>query len=200
MKIQFPVVGLLSGMLLLSCNSSDKKVNTNKDTVATMQQSGETAIDTAAHKKLHTDHKTADLVKLKLNAMFKDDLAKNLIAPQSRKFKLFEYNLNEDPKKEIFVGLTGPYFCGSGGCTVLLFSPEGELINKFTVVVYPIMIGNSITKGWKDLILTSNGEDHLMKFNGKAYPSNPSTQSVDPAGSKQDLVKGLHPMDESFDW
>lgn len=203
MKLQFPVVGLLSGMLLLSCNSSDKKLNAgqnNSDSTVKIQQSAESTIDTTATKLHKADLKTVELVKHKLSTMFKDDLAKNLIDAQSRKFKLFEYNLNEDPKKEIFVGLTGSYFCGSGGCTLLLLSPEGKLINKFTVVDYPIMIGNTINKGWKDLILPSNGKDHLMKFNGKNYPSNPSTQAVHPMDAKQDLVKGLNPTDESFDW
>lgn len=199
MKVQFPVVGLLSGMLLFGCNSSENKVSST-DTVATENKSTATPADAIANTLSSADQKTVDLVKLKLTTMFKDELTKNLIDVASRKFKLFEYDLNGDAKKEIFVGLTGSNFCGSGGCTVLLLSPEGESINRFTVVDYPIQISNTMTEGWKDLVLTSNGKDHLMKFNGKVYPANPSTQAVNDATAQQDLVKGLAATDASFNW
>ena len=76
------------------------------------------------------------------------------------------------------MGLTGSYFCGTGGCTILLLNSDGGLITTFTVTDYPIIVSNTITKNWKDLILYSNGKNHLMKFNGKTYPSNPSVQPV----------------------
>lgn len=203
MKVQIPVIGILTGVLLFSCNPSEKKDNDSKknnDTVPTAEKSTLTQKDTTTNLQHSADLKTVELVKQKLTALFKDDLAKNLIDPQSRKFKLFEYNVNEDPKKEIFVGLTGPYFCGSGGCTMLLLSPEGELISKFTVVEYPISVANTSTKGWKDLILHSNGQDHLMKFNGKIYPANPSTQAIDHNADQQIAAKGLAATDQTFDW
>ena len=57
---------------------------------------------------------TADLVRLTLQDKLKSDLEKNLIDSISRKFIFFEYDLNDDGKKEIFVGHIVPYFCGSG--------------------------------------------------------------------------------------
>jgi hypothetical protein len=30
------------------------------------------------------------------------------------------------------------------------------------------------TNGWKDLLVRSNGAMHLLKYDGKTYPSNPS--------------------------
>lgn len=199
MKIQFPVIGLLSGILLLSCNSSENKTNTT-DTLSTINHSVAPMADTTAVPLPTVDQKTVELVKLKLSTIYKDDLAKNLIDTPSRKFKLFEVNLNEDPKKEIFVGLTGPYFCGSGGCTVILFDSEGKVLNKFTVVDYPIAVGTTSTRGWKDLILRSNGKDHLVKYNGKAYPANPSIQALADSTARKDAVTGLAPNDSSFDW
>ncbi|MCX2452576.1 hypothetical protein OQX61_14965 [Pedobacter sp. PLR] len=199
MKVQFPVVGLLSGMLLFGCNSSENKVNST-DTVATENKSTAIPADATANTLSKADQKTVDLVKLKLTTMFKDELAKNLIDTPGRKFKFFEYDLNGDAKKEIFVGLTGSNFCGSGGCTMLLLSPEGELITRFTVVDYPIQISNTMTKGWKDLILHSNSKDHLMKFDGKAYPANPSIQPVYTANSSTSSVKGLDASDQLYTW
>ncbi|WP_316748744.1 hypothetical protein [Pedobacter gandavensis] len=198
MKVQFPVIGLLSGMLLFSCTSSENKANST-DTLATADT---TAIPTAtmATSPGSADQKTVDLVKLKLTTMFKDELSKNLIDSAGRKFKLFEYDLNEDGKKEIFVGLTGSNFCGSGGCTMLLLNPEGEMISRFTVVNYPIQISNTATKGWKDLVLNSNGKDHLMKFDGKTYPANPSVQAVYEATAPKELVKGLGTADPYLNW
>ncbi|WP_316838623.1 hypothetical protein [Pedobacter gandavensis] len=199
MKIQFPVIGLLSGMLLFSCTSSEKKEN-NTDTLSAVQNSTATPTDTTVATVPAVDQKTVDLIKLKLNEIYKDDLAKNLIDTPSRKFKLFEVNLNEDPKKEILVGLTGSYFCGSGGCTMLLFDAEGKVLNKFTVVDYPVSVATTSTKGWKDLIIQSNGKDHLIKYNGKAYPANPSIQAVADATAKKDALSGLALSDPSFNW
>ena len=199
MKLIIPLIGLLAGSTLMGCTTSERKI-TNSDTIVTQQKpaASQTAVDTISSQG--ADLKTVDLVKRKLAEMFKDDLAKNLISPESRKFTLFEYNTNADPKKEIFVGLTGPYFCGSGGCTLLLLDPEGKLINKFTVTDYPITIADTSTNDWKDLVLTSNGKDHLIKFNGKAYPSNPSLQPIYSSSSKQNLVKGLNSSDQVYAW
>jgi len=203
MKTLFPLVGLLSGLLLFSCNSSENKADqsiNNKDTLAVVHESEGDSKDTLNDQKKMVDQNTLNLLKLRLGKMFKDDLAKNLIDTQSRKFRLFEHNINQEPKKEIFVGLTGPYFCGSGGCTVLLLNPEGELITKFTVTEYPILIANTLTKGWKDLILHSQGKDHLMMFNGKTYPSNPSIQPAYTPISSQNPIKGLDTTDQVYSW
>lgn len=195
-------MALISGPLLFGCNSENKTGNNlkNNDTVLSVEKATVKQEDSTAFPKKTADNNTVSLVQTKLTAMFKDDLSKNLIDEQSRKFKLFEYNINDDPKNEIFVGLSGPYFCGSGGCTVLLMSANGELITKFTVVDYPITIANTQTKGWKDLVLTSNGKDHLMKFNGTKYPSNPSIQTVYTPNPKESLVKGLDAADQSHSW
>ncbi|HEX5668680.1 MAG TPA: hypothetical protein VFX73_07735, partial [Chitinophagaceae bacterium] len=48
---------------------------------------------------------TADLVRLTLQDKLKADLDKNIVDSLSRKFIFFEYDLNDDGNKEIFVGL-----------------------------------------------------------------------------------------------
>lgn len=207
MKIIYPIVGLLGTVLFFSCSSDHRSTNKNGDTTAVP---GDTTASTMIPAPAPTNaipysdstgnEKTVNLVKASLARMFKDELSKKLIDEQSRKFRLFEHNLNKDPEKEIFVGLTGSNFCGSGGCTVLLLSPKGELITRFTVTGDPILIADTKTKGWNDLILHSNGKDHLMKFDGKTYASNPSTQPVYTSSSSQTLVKGLEATDQLYTW
>lgn len=118
--------------------------------------------------------KTADLIRLTLKDLYKDDLAKNFIDDNSKKFIFFEYDLNEDGKKEILVGLTGGYFCGTGGCTQLLLDDQGNVITQFSVSGNPVVIDTNKTNGWKDLFIYSGSKYRIVKFNGKTYPSNPS--------------------------
>ena len=202
MKTSALFTGLLGSLLLFSCTSSENKSNNAiKADTAIIEKASENLIkDSVVSQQNTADENTINLVKQTLTTVFKDDLSKNLIEEPGRKFKFFEYDLNNDQEKEIFVGLTGPYFCGSGGCTILLLSPKGELITKFTVTAYPISIAGSNTSGWKNLILNSNGADHLVKFDGKKYPSNPSVQPVYVASSAENLVKGLYASDQSYSW
>ncbi|RFM27500.1 hypothetical protein [Deminuibacter soli] len=93
-----------------------------------------------------------------------------------RQFTYSTADINGDGRPEIFAGMKGRYFCGSGGCTVYLLNNKGEKITAFTIVSGPIIISNHTTKGWHDLIVPSSGTPYLVQFNGKAYPSNPSVQ------------------------
>jgi hypothetical protein len=128
-----------------------------------------------------------------LRTAFKEDLNKGLIDTLSRSYLLSETDLNDDGKMEIFVGLQGPYFCGSGGCTVLLLDNAGKLITRFTVTDYPIRTSGERTKEWKNLVLGSRGKYHLLKFNGSGYPSNPS---VEPAISLNDAMYSTLVLDK----
>lgn len=198
MKTPLSCLSLLSSLMLFSCTFSENKVNNNikkSDTVMTKH-----APDAVTSPQNSSAENTVNLIQQTLGIMFKDDLSKNLIEEPSRKFKFFEYDLNNDQKKEIFVGLTGPYFCGSGGCTILLLDSRGKLVNKFTVTESPISIANTNSIGWRDLILHSNGKDHLVKFNGKSYPSNPSVQPIYTAAPTQNSVKGLAAEDQTYRW
>ncbi|SFJ87415.1 hypothetical protein [Myroides guanonis] len=199
MKKNVLFLSLLS-FLLFGCISSDSKVTNTKqksDIVVTEEVLNNNLKDTVANTQ---NDNTIKLISVILDEMFKDDLSKKLIEESSRKFKFFEYDLNDDRKKEIFVGLMGPYFCGSGGCTLLLLSSEGKLMTKFTVTQSPISITNIKSEGWKDLVLHSNGRDYLIRFNGDSYPSNPSVQPLYTSTAEQNLINGLHLADQSYSW
>lgn len=143
---------------------------------------------------------TANIVRHALAWQLKSDLEKNIIDSGSRKFIFFEYDLNDDGKNEIFVGFTGPYFCGSGGCTELLLDSQGKLITQFTVSGYPVVIDNNKTNGWKDLFIQSGSKHHIMKFDGKKYPSNPSVQPELKLLPGDDLPRALDYMNEPYPW
>lgn len=104
-------------------------------------------------------------------------------------------DLNGDESQEVFVLLVGRIVCGSGGCSALLFEAEnGEynLVSRFSLVNNPIIISNTTTNGWKDIIIPVAGGGiksffAQMKFDGDSYPLNPSLQSEIKADTK---VKG----------
>jgi hypothetical protein len=67
----------------------------------------------------------------------------------------FEYDLNEDGRKEI-----------------------GKQITQFTVSRTPVIVLRERSKGWNDLLLESAGKLHLVQFDGSSYPSNPSVAPI----------------------
>lgn len=152
----------------------------------------------AAYKPDSYRKEAVEIAAAKLKERYKDDIAKGIIDSLSRKFRIYEYDLNGDGKKEIFVGLNGPYFCGSGGCSVQLLNDKGDAITYFSVTNYPVVISNTKTNGWNDLILMSSGKYHLLKFNGKTYPSNPSVAPAFKTIPGNDLPKLLDFQHEPY--
>ena len=96
------------------------------------------------------------------------------IEEKDRIFQLYEIDLNNDGKKEVFVNFVSPYFCGSGGCTLLLLNPDLKLITKLTVTRTPIYAENELANGYKKLLNESGGEWKELIYDGKQYPSNPT--------------------------
>jgi hypothetical protein len=142
---------------------------------------------------------TADLVRKTLQDKLKNDLEKNLVDSLSRKFIFFEYDLNDDGKKEIFVGHTGPYFCGSGGCTIYLLDNQGNDITQFAVS-RDIVIDHKKTNGYKDLFIYSGGKFRIAKFNGKTYPTNPSILQALKVIPGDGLPRALDFVNEPYPW
>ena len=113
-------------------------------------------------------------IRVHLRALIEEDDKLGIVDTLSKQFKYFEIDLNADGSNEIFVGLTGPYFCGSGGCNILLLDADAKIITKFSVSDIPVVVSKNTTNHWRDLYIRTNGAYHLMKFNGTKYPSNPS--------------------------
>jgi hypothetical protein len=166
---------LLFSFSLVACtdNPSTSITKADEDSIAVVPPDSSVSYGPDTNRP-----EAVQLVTQSLKTMYKKDLETNLIDSFSRTFTIFEYDLNEDGKKEIFVSHTGPYFCGSGGCTITLLSPDGNKITQFTVSRTPVIVSRERSNGWNDLLLESAGKLHLLQFNGKTYPSNPSTAPV----------------------
>jgi hypothetical protein len=100
-----------------------------------------------------------------------------------REPKEFRYgltDLNGDRVDDAVVLLLGSDYCGSGGCTMAVFrgSAEGfQFVSRSTVTSEPIGVSGEVRRGWRTLIVHTRGGDALMRFDGRRYPLNPSTQA-----------------------
>lgn len=91
-------------------------------------------------------------------------------------------DLNGDGKDEILVYVVGPMVCGTGGCKLLVFAPEGtghRLVSSISVVQPPVRASLHRSSGWRDLIVHVAGggaksRDVALAFDGKSYPTNPT--------------------------
>lgn len=97
-----------------------------------------------------------------------------VIEPSERKFNLYQIDLNNDGKNELFINFFTPYFCGSGGCSLVLLNSDLKLINKFTVTRTPITIDSKTKNGWKVLWIQDGSIWKTLTNNNGKYPSNPS--------------------------
>jgi hypothetical protein len=212
MKKSLPLLVVLLISAFYACNTAEKKEATDKVTTESVTVTEEKpaleppydpdptdTIPGAQYGINSSSKQTADLVRLTLKDQLKSDLEKNIVDSLSRKFIFFEYDLNDDGNKEIFVGLTGPYFCGSGGCTTYLLDNQGNFITKFSVS-RDIVIDNKKTNGFKDLFIYSGGKFRIVKFNGKSYPSNPSTLPALNVVPGDDLPRALNFVNEPYPW
>ena len=100
------------------------------------------------------------------------------ISKDQRKFQVYQIDLNNDGKKEIFINFMTSYFCGSGGCTVLLLDDEMELITEFTVTRTPIYVEEIMDNGWRLIMVQSEGKWRKLNYKDNSYPSNPSIVEI----------------------
>ena len=89
-------------------------------------------------------------------------------------------DLDGDGQPDAVVLLRGPMWCGSGGCTMLVFRGTAngfQLVSKSTITGEPIEVLPGVTLGWRTLIVNTGGIGPVvMQFNGTQYPGNPSMQ------------------------
>jgi len=98
------------------------------------------------------------------------------------RYALAWHDLDGDGADEAIVHLMSPYFCGSGGCNTLVLTQAGPMwseVANISVSRTPIGVAETSTNGWQDLIVAIGGGggeagNALLKFDGEAYPSNPT--------------------------
>ena len=91
-------------------------------------------------------------------------------------------DLNGDGRGKAIVYLMSENYCGSGGCTLLVYTPAGTSWSKVgdvPIANAPIRLLDTRTRGWRDIGVRVAGGgirafDALLPFGGTAYPDNPS--------------------------
>lgn len=79
---------------------------------------------------------------------------------QRARYVYGEVDLNGDGRDEMLVYLLGPFFCGSGGCNLLLFEGGGDgytLVDEFPTSRLPIIVSPERSEGWSDLVRPESG-------------------------------------------
>jgi hypothetical protein len=101
--------------------------------------------------------------------------------PRSFSYALFD--LNEDGVPDALVLITDPIYCGTGGCTLVVFQgmPDGSFrrISATTSTREPIRILKERSHGWHAFSAWVSGAAahpciRVMPFGGSGYPSSPT--------------------------
>ncbi|MBB1087202.1 hypothetical protein H4F99_01730 [Lysobacter sp. SG-8] len=95
-------------------------------------------------------------------------------------------DLDGDGQDDLLVYLEDPYFCGSGGCSLVVFRNEGATFTKVastSVTRSPIAVGAAGPAGWRELYVSIGGGGGAsgvvrLVHEGGGYPGNPSTLPV----------------------
>ena len=100
-------------------------------------------------------------------------------------YKSVEIDLDGDNKKDALVLLQGMYWCGTGGCSMVVFQGTEtgfRFVDQIPLVREPVLVSETRTQGWRDIIVRVSGggikaKDVLLRFSGSTYPSNPSMEN-----------------------
>lgn len=121
------------------------------------------------------------------------------IEVSDRKFRYQEIDLNADGEKEIFVMFSTPYFCGTGGCSMILLDHQIKPITKFTVTRPPVYANPDTKNGWNVLYIKEREEWKELVYNNGTYPSNPSILTT--TGAKpSNVATGIFEDGETEDY
>lgn len=95
-------------------------------------------------------------------------------------------DLNGDGTLDALVSLESASWCGSGGCTLLIFegiSDPAEVAElgafrpaaEISLMHGPVVVAPSASEGWSDLIVqNADGQTSLLRFDGETYPMSPA--------------------------
>jgi hypothetical protein len=104
-------------------------------------------------------------------------------------------DLNQDARPDAVVLVRSASWCGSGGCTMLIFKGTANgysLVSRSTITAPPIRVLPTSQFGWSDLVVHSNGTgDVVLQFDGSRYPYNPSLQSAPTSQQLRSAVEVL---------
>jgi len=95
-------------------------------------------------------------------------------------YQSFFHDLNNDDKDDLIVYLSDRDYCGSAGCTMLVFANTGtsyDFVSRSTIVNPPIKVSKTTNEGWNSLLVSARGKGMVaLDYTGEKYPLNPSMQ------------------------
>ena len=103
-------------------------------------------------------------------------------------FRAAKFDLDGDGSIELLVRLEGRTACGSGGCAFRVYRQEGaswRRLSGSTLTFLPIGVGDTSNLGWRDIVISTRSDyvdsgKARLKFDGKAYPLNPTMPPATP--------------------
>ena len=97
-------------------------------------------------------------------------------------YDFMRVDLDQDGWLDALVHLTAPYgrWCNMQGCSVLVFHAQEtgfRLAGEIHPVRTPFYVGNSVTNGWRDLVVRVSGgveraRNVALRYDGRRYPRN----------------------------
>lgn len=133
-----------------------------------------------------------------VSSVYLKDQDLQLLEKNDKRFSYERIDLNQDGKDEIFINFSSPYFCGSGGCTVLLLSHDLKLVTRFTVMRPPLYVDSKNHNDWKVLWLQEGDAWKMLKYNNGQYPSNPSILKTSAQIPDSEKTEILNPEKQRF--
>lgn len=133
MKIKTTILIISIGLAFSSCKTDHSK-NAETESIKTNPAEKET---TSQVEKPRNSDELTDKVKEYITTKYLTEADLRTISEDQRKFQLYLIDLNNDGKQEVFVNFNTSYFCGTGGCSILLLNDQLDPITKFTVTRTP---------------------------------------------------------------
>lgn len=165
---------VFAGLAFSSCKNQDSK-NASTETEKIEDEEEIIVSD------IENDNENSELVaKVKeyITAQYLTEADLRAISEDQRKFQIHQIDLNNDGKKEVFVNFMTSYFCGTGGCTLLLLNDQIEPITEFTVTRTPLYVEETMKNDWNTIMTQSEGKWRRLTYKDGSYPSNPSVVVV----------------------
>jgi hypothetical protein len=105
-------------------------------------------------------------------------------------------DLDGDGLPEALVYVVSATLCGSGGCSLQIYTPAGRswrLVTATSVTQLPVRLLGTSHKGWRDLGVAvsgggARGGEALLAYDGHRYPRNPTMQQRVPRGTAGRVV------------
>ncbi len=107
-------------------------------------------------------------------------------APDSR-YAIAWIDLNGDPRPEALIYMRGRYWCGSGGCNLLVVQGQfgrWRIVSEIRLARPPVMVLESRSRGWRDLAVAVSGGgiqpgyQARLTFDGRSYADNPTVDGI----------------------